>query len=605
VKKCIFLILFILFASTTLFSQSIVDSFEARLINSKEGERVEILSRLVFEYRDSNPPKAVEYGEEALGLLGDFKEERMKGAVFNNLAWAYYNLSEFQIALDHANSSLEIAQEINDLRLKSATLNNIGAIYYKQNDFVKALEQYLLALEIQEELQDSFNIASSYNNIGLIFFSTKDYNKSLEYLSKALEIYEELNANINIAYTTLNIAGTYSNLDNSEKALDYCLSSLKYSEEIGNERLSGIILTNIAIMYYDDFDNKNEALEYFNKALIIAQKYNDKRNTAISLHNIGSIHKDLGLYEVAMKEEREALKFAQEINDYSQIAEIIGEISSIYAKMNNFQNAYEYHVKFKALNDSIFNIESDEKITEMETKYETEKKEQQIVLLEKDKTISGMKLKRQRSLLLYLTGGIVMIFLFVLILSNLYRQKVKTSAALAVANGKLEELSRTDPLTKLWNRRYLHEIIELERTRIKRAFEPFSFILMDIDHFKNVNDTHGHECGDYVLATMAVILRSAVRKQDLVGRWGGEEFLLFLPKTSLKGAITIAESVRKKIEDYPFTYSSKKIPVTATFGVSQYDESLSVDECIKLSDDALYEGKESGRNRVVTVQEVG
>jgi len=178
-KKTLFLILFILFASTTLFSQSIVDSFEARLINSKEGERVEILSRLVFEYRDSNPPKAVEYGEEALGLLGDFKEERMKGAVFNNLAWAYYNLSELQIALDHANSSLEIAQEINDLRLKSATLNNIGAIYYKQNDFVKALEQYLLALEIQEELHDSFNIASSYNNIGLIFFSTKDYNKSL------------------------------------------------------------------------------------------------------------------------------------------------------------------------------------------------------------------------------------------------------------------------------------------------------------------------------------------------------------------------------------------------------------------------------------------
>jgi len=94
-------------------------------------------------------------------------------------------------------------------------------------------------------------------------------------------------------------------------------------------------------MYYDDFDNKNKALEYFNKALIITQKYNDKRNTAISLHNIGSIHKDLGLYEVALKEEREALKFAQEINDYSQIAEIIGEISSISAE-NLTERCYNY-----------------------------------------------------------------------------------------------------------------------------------------------------------------------------------------------------------------------------------------------------------------------
>ena len=602
-KIFLFLLLIILFASTTLFSQSIIDSLEVRLINSKEGERVEILSRLVFEYRDSDPPKAVEYGEESLGLLDDFKDERMKGAVFNNLAWAYFNLQEISTALDYAEKSLDIGYKINDLRLKSATLNTVGAIYWSQNDYVKALEQYLLALEIQEELQDSFNIASSYNNIGLIFFSTKDFNKSLEYLSKALDIYKKLNTKINIAYTTLNMAGNYSNLDNSEKALEYCLSSLKYSEEIGDERLSGIILTNIAIMYYDDFDNKNKALEYFNRALIITKKYNDKRNTALSLHNIGSIHKDLGLYEIALKEEREALKFAQEINDSSQIAEIIGEISSIYAKMNNYQNAYEYQVKYKTMNDSIFNIESDEKITEMETKYETEKKEQQIVLLEKDNTIAELKIKRQRLLLLYSAIGIVLILAFVFILSNLYRQKVKTAAALAVANGKLEELSRTDPLTKLWNRRYMHEIVELERVRIKRAFEPFSFILMDIDHFKNVNDTYGHECGDYVLSTIAVILRSAVRKQDVVGRWGGEEFLLFLPATSLKGALTIAESIRKKIADYPFNYSSTNIAITATLGVSEYEETVSVEACIKLADDALYEGKEGGRNRVVSVQE--
>ena len=601
-KKFIIFTLFFPLICSALFSQTKIDSLETQLINAEEKERANILASLVDEYRNIDPQKAIEYGEEALKIIDNIDDEIEKAHFFNHLAWAYKNINEFNKAREYTERGRECAISIDSSGLEAYALNTLGSIYLAENQYDKALENFLSALRIQEEKNDRASIASTMNNIGLIFFSTGDYNKSIEYISQALEIWEELGQKRSVAIAKQNIANVYSSQNKPEKALEYYLSSLKNCEEVGDERLSGRILINTAIIYYMKFFDIEKALEYFNRALVITRKYDDKENIARTIHYIAAINKDKGKYDKSIAQEYEALRIAKEIDDQFQKKCILQELSYMYADLHDFENAFNYHVRFKEINDSIFSIEQSEQITEMETKYETEKKEQQIVLLEKDNTIAGLKIKRQRLLLLYSVIGIVLILAFVLILSNLYRQKTKTAKALAVANGKLEELSRTGSLTKLWNRRYLHEIVERERVRIKRSFEAFSFILMDIDHFKNVNDTYGHECGDYVLSTMAVILRSAVRKQDVVGRWGGEEFLLFLPSTSLQGAITIAESIRKKIADYPFNYDSKDITITSTLGVSEFDETVSVEECIKLADDGLYEGKESGRNRVVSVQ---
>ncbi len=601
-KKYIFLILVLIFISTALFSQSIIDSLETELITVQGDDRALILVKLVHEYRNIDPQKSIEYGNEVLAKIDDLDNEIKKAVFFNDFGWAYYNQKDYQAAIEHTERCLEIGNELNNLQLQAFALNGLGAIYWGQNYYEIALEKYLLALRLQEKINDRSAIAVTLGNIGLLFSSLMNSDKSLEYYFKALEIHEELGNKRDIAIAKLNIASVYAHKDNPGKALEYSLSSLQYGEEIGDERLIGIILTNTAITYYIEFHDLEKALEYFNRALIITKKYDDKGNIIrINLY-LGSIYKDMGEYNIALEKENEALQIAEEINDLLQIEYIYEEISSIYADMKDFENAFNYYVKYKSINDSSFSLERSKIINEMQTKYETEKKEQQITLLEKDNTIAKMEITKQRSLLLYLTTGIILIVIFAIIVIRLFNQKAKTAAALAVANGKLEELSRTDPLTKLWNRRYIHEMIERERIRVERDFKPFSFILMDIDHFKNVNDTYGHECGDYVISTIAVILRSAVRKQDMVCRWGGEEFLLFLPETLLDGAVTIAESIRKKIENYPFAYESKNLSITVTLGVSEFDQTMSVENSIKLADDALYEGKESGRNRVASVQ---
>ena len=167
------------------------------------------------------------------------------------------------------------------------------------------------------------------------------------------------------------------------------------------------------------------------------------------------------------------------------------------------------------------------------------------------------------------------------------------------ANKKLDLISRTDELTGLPNRRDMLRTIDNEIQRIARTRKPLCFIFIDIDHFKNVNDTYGHACGDEVLKHVSGTIRNLLRKYDVLARYGGEEFLTLLPETDLMGAKTVAERFRSTIENTTVTYGKLSIKATITLGVALHDSALGVDRSIQMADRALYEGKESGRNKVV------
>ena len=124
--------------------------------------------------------------------------------------------------------------------------------------------------------------------------------------------------------------------------------------------------------------------------------------------------------------------------------------------------------------------------------------------------------------------------------------------------------------------------------------------MCDIDNFKYFNDKFGHDCGDFILVALAGIFKSIIRKQDHVARWGGEEFLFIYPETEYDGAMNITEKIRDRIINTPFEYNNIMHSVTVTFGVSIFDNSVDVEQCIMLADDALYRGKTSGKIRPVT-----
>jgi diguanylate cyclase (GGDEF)-like protein len=162
-------------------------------------------------------------------------------------------------------------------------------------------------------------------------------------------------------------------------------------------------------------------------------------------------------------------------------------------------------------------------------------------------------------------------------------------------NKELEQLAATDRLTGLYNRLFIDRVLEREFSMVGRNGSAFSLILLDIDHFKQVNDTYGHHAGDEVLKAISKILKATVRESDVVGRWGGEEFLVLCPNTSLTDTLKVAEKLRLSIAQYDFASIGSR---SASFGVASYQQGDSIASVETRADKALYLAKEKGRNCV-------
>jgi two-component system, cell cycle response regulator len=169
------------------------------------------------------------------------------------------------------------------------------------------------------------------------------------------------------------------------------------------------------------------------------------------------------------------------------------------------------------------------------------------------------------------------------------------------ANELLRRMAQTDALTELDNRRHLEERLEEMFEHSRRLNEPLAIVMCDLDRFKSVNDTHGHQVGDEILRGLARVLKREAREIDRVGRYGGEEFMLLLPGTVLDSAVTFAERVRKAVEAHTFPFDGGTLRRTISCGVAAWPHPriANCDALVKAADDALYVAKETGRNRVI------
>jgi len=165
---------------------------------------------------------------------------------------------------------------------------------------------------------------------------------------------------------------------------------------------------------------------------------------------------------------------------------------------------------------------------------------------------------------------------------------------------ELKILASTDPMTKLYNRRYFTDISTNIFQIAKREQESLSIIMLDIDKFKNINDTFGHRTGDSVLIKLSKLLQKALRTSDVICRYGGEEFVVLLPQTDLDGSAVVAEEIRKKVEQTVLKIEKNSIKFTISLGVSEvnFEKEHSIEQTLNRADDAMYASKNSGRNRV-------
>jgi len=182
------------------------------------------------------------------------------------------------------------------------------------------------------------------------------------------------------------------------------------------------------------------------------------------------------------------------------------------------------------------------------------------------------------------------------------QQQVQQAQALSQRLEDAEQQARSDPLTGLANRRKLTEFLLTMESDSQEEARKIGVVMLDIDHFKGINDRYGHDVGDEILTLLASLLTETVREGDMVARLGGEEFCLVLPDTDIDQIFHIAEKLREAIELHPFETTAGKVAVTSSFGIAQRRPEETNAEWLKRADQALYQSKAGGRNRVTMVQ---
>lgn len=382
---------FLLFTLNIYAQSSEVDSLKNKLNNSSTASKIDILNDLAEKYSYIDLDTSFLYAKEALKLS------------------------------EKSNNQIGIGK----------SYIKIGNVYFDRGNYSQALNYYLKALNEGERGNNDNLKASAFIGLGNTYYFLRNYDKALEFFKENLKINEGLNNKTGIATAQMNIAVVYLEYKNYDKALDYFNNSLFTYKQLNDLIGEGKVLNNMAYVYSEQ-GKYTVALKLFKKSLEITKELKDKNGIAIALTSIAETYFKLNNVSLGLNSYSEALKIATETGNKELISTIYQGLYKNYKLMGDNFKALEYLELYKNYSDSILNIESAKLITEMDSKYQSEKKEKEIALLTKDK-------EKQQLVRNSLAGGVIMVLILAGVVYNRYRIKHKANQRLEQAYSIIEE----------------------------------------------------------------------------------------------------------------------------------------------------------------------
>lgn len=361
--------------------------------------------------------------DSLLSLLSTDKHDTARVIHLIKLCWEYKKTGENDKGLAIGNEALALSEKLHYKKGIAAALKNIGNIYHNQGAYDKALQKFVSSLKIEQELGDKFEMATSYNNIGVIYMNMENYSQSIENHSAALKIRKEmmneekkkgkalpLSVIRDIGASYHNMGIVYWKQQNYDKAIEQFYSSMEMRKEAGDKE--GIAYSHIGIgVIYEEQNKLDEALESYFASLRICRELNDKVGIGSCYTNIGNVFKKKKQYDKSLEYAKLTLSVAKEIDYKDLIKEAYTNLSEVSMLTSNYQKAYEYQVLLSEIKDSLYNETKSKQLAEVQTKFETEKKEQEIELLNKDKELQRTDLAKQRIITYTVIGGLLLMAL--------------------------------------------------------------------------------------------------------------------------------------------------------------------------------------------------
>lgn len=562
-KKVILFFLWIfIIQSSIVFADENIDVLLEKLDNTSATEKIQTLNQLAEAYLDESPSKAIEYGNRALSLADELNLKDAKVNALTNLAMAYYSMSDFDTAFNFFSQGLNLSESFQYKKGIALNNNGLGLIYHTQGDFNQALEYFTKALNTYEKMQDQKGIAHSLNNIGAIKDTQGAYEEALTYYLQALEINTKIENKEEMATCLNNIGSINQQQGYYNKSFNYYLQALKIFEDISNPKGTAATLNNIGQIYIlmEDYEN---ALTYISKALEIYTSLDNKEEVSNTLNNIGYIYDLTENYPFALQFYEKSLGIREEIEDEKGIINSYNNIGTIYHYLNelkkaldyhtkayeksikiqysegvlsslenvafdykslgDYENAFLYYEKHSALKSTLQDEDIRQNIIEMETKYETEKKQMKIELLSKENKINTFKYRLQLTLSLVS----LLILLIVAVLGYIiWKEKKKSEKLLLnvlpskIAND-LKKTGKTEPENFENVTVYFSDIVGF--TKISSTLEP-KFLIDELNdlftHFDNIMEKHSCEriktIGDAYLAICGMHEKNEQHGQSMI-----------------------------------------------------------------------------------------
>jgi len=407
--------------------------------------------------------EALAYFQKALQMREKIGDKSKIAIVMHSIGVTHWYMAELKIASEYFLKEIEIFRELNDKKNLAAGLNNLGNIYIKLGNYEKSLNYYLASLRIKEELQDKIEIAIALTGLGNFFWKRENDDSALKYHLQALEIYKTLNEKkyLSTAYNSIGLA--YALKEDYGKSLEYYFNGLQITREINDDFNTGIILNNIASVYVNE-KKYSEALDYFLKSLKIKKTSENKAGIAETSKNIGSLYLQMKDYQNAFDYLSKGFDVAKQIDDIDILKDYYQSFSDYYTAIGNIDKAFDNYKKYVALEDSIFSLESNKQITEMRTKYETEKKEKEIDILTKNAEIQKLKLRKNKIIIFSFIFGFIVILILAYIIYRAYRREKIEIKKRKIAERKLNNLNQN--LEKR-----VKEEVQIRREQEYKAFE--------------------------------------------------------------------------------------------------------------------------------------
>ncbi len=538
-------------------------------------QKVDSLNALAWDLELVDPERAILLSEQAFHLSstdGFAKEPYLKGKADSlcNLAHVNLDIGNYSLALNQSFDALSLYRKIADAEKEAIMLRNIGGIYCAINEYASAMDTLLEALTLSESLKFLDVKGEVLLNIGTVYLLIGNYSHALKEYEKVLEIALGTKNKTLEAFVLCNMTSVYVGLsdhENTKKTFERCL---KISRETQNKLIQMNVLTQMGHEYLNQEDSVR-AEECFRQSFELSKNAGFKNEEASSLVGLGKIYLQKREYEKSQEIFQTAKQLSEQLKDKNLLIECYKGFSQIYQALGNFENALDQCKRYYDTRQSLSDRINDQKIRTLEVAYRTERAQKEAEIAR----LKNIELEKEIA------------------------ERKRIEKALRKSEEQYRLLAAIDPLTGINNRRHFFELAQREVSRARRFNHPLTAIMVDIDHFKKINDTFGHHRGDEVLKQCTDLIKDCLREMDIVGRYGGEEFSILLPETNLQQGIRVAKRLVQILRETPLQVGTDVAFVTLSVGVTELRGEMDLDTLIDEADHAMYSAKNAGRNRFV------